>query len=181
VVPETYITGFGGSVASRAGVRFAERLSAVTGARVVAATTYRTAGRDGRPWRRARALLESLGDGGVDRAAVPARSPGEGLRRLIESLGASVLVVGADRRAGAPGSLAPGVAAELLRRPPCTVVVVPDPYAHPAVRTVTVAYDGRPSSQPVLWWAAELAIGLRAGLVAYGARSDTEAAVAQAA
>jgi hypothetical protein len=168
---ETYIAAFGGGVASRAGVRFAERLAALTGARVVAATTYSPPAPERRGRRRAQALLASLGEGGVDRAAVPAASPAAGLCTLAWSLGASAITVGAGH----------AVAAQLLEHPPCTVVVVPDPYAHPAVRTVTVAYDGRPESQVVLRWAAELAIGLSASLVAFAVRPDAEPAFAGAA
>jgi nucleotide-binding universal stress UspA family protein len=180
---ETYIVGFDGSDASRAAVRFAERLAGSAGADVVAATVYpappvppgraspagtaERAPADAR--RRAEQLLASLGDGAVACVPVPGESPADGLHRLAAELDASLLAVGVTHH-GAAGRLAPGSVGErLLRGAPCPVVVVPSAYEDAAIRTVTVAYDGREDAGRALRAAADLALGLGARLVAVAA------------
>ena len=150
-MPDLYIAGFDGSHASRAAVRFAERLAGSTGADTIAATVY------AHDPARAASLLASLGDGPVRCEPVAASSPAAGLRRLAAERGAALLVVG---RAGA-GS----VAEQLLHDAPCAVVVVPSAYAADGRRTVIVALRGRDDPGVAVRAAQDLAVGLRARLV----------------
>ena len=148
---ELYIAGFDGSHASRAAVRFAERLAGSTGAAAIAATVHHGHRAE------AAGLLATLGAGPVRCEPVAAASPAAGLCRLAAERGAALLVVG---RAGA-GS----VADQLLADAPCPVVVVPSAYGAPAHRTVTIALHGGTGVLPALRAAQDLAVGLRGRLV----------------
>jgi nucleotide-binding universal stress UspA family protein len=103
---------------------------------------------------------------GLERCVVGAGSPAEGLHLLAEQREAAILVVGVTHR-GAFGRIAPGSVGErLLNGAPCPVAAVPAGHVFGPIRTVAVASAGTPESGAALRFAAELARGAGARLVA---------------
>jgi nucleotide-binding universal stress UspA family protein len=157
----TYIAGYDGSHGARAATRFAARMAAATGAEVIVAAVYpqapelETSGGD-EPLRRlsrdarqeADRLLREVDLPGVRTMAVAGGSPAEGLHRLAEDEGASLLAVGSARRpeSGAgPGS----VGERLLHGATCPVAVIPPGWSQARVTTVAVGYGGENSEAAV--------------------------------
>jgi nucleotide-binding universal stress UspA family protein len=173
----TYVSGFDGTEASHAAVRFAARLGSLVGAKVIAAHVYSPV-RVGHIYavvesfpeedqKRAEAarVLEGLDDEGVDRRLIPSSSAAHGLHSLVEEEAAALLVVGSTHH-GALGRLVAGGEAErLLHGSPCPGAVVPAGGALDDVRTVAVAYDGGEESRAALRTAGALARRLVARLV----------------
>jgi nucleotide-binding universal stress UspA family protein len=90
---------------------------------------------------------------------VSGRSPAEGLQRLAEREGASLLVVGPSDHAGV-GRVLPGTTARrLLSGSPAPVAVAPDGYRDSPgdFHTVGVGFDGSAESQLALEWAESMA------------------------
>jgi nucleotide-binding universal stress UspA family protein len=176
----TYVSGFDGTEASRAAVRFAARLGSLLDAKVIAAHVFSPL-RVGHIYavmvssldedeKRAEAerLLDALDEEGVDRRLISSSSPAHGLNSLAEEEGAALLAVGTTHH-GALGRLVPGGEAErLLQGSPCPVAVVPAGVSLGDVQTVAVAYDGDDESRAALETAESLArrLGARLLLVA---------------
>ena len=175
----TYITGYDGSDAARAALRFTQRLAQTAHAEIIAANVYPQsplvfgkgasdgplAELDEQARAHAESTLESADVPDVTHVAVGAPSPAEGLHRLAEDQHAALLAVGATHR-GAVGRVVLGsVADHLLHGAPCPVAVVPPSYGDGPVQTVAVAYDKRPESVAALGAATELARRVGARLV----------------
>ena len=175
----TYITGYDGSDAARAALRFTRRLAETSHAEVIAAAVYPQT-----PWvfgkgasdaplaeldEQARAdaqsTLESVDVPDVTHVAVGAPSPAEGLHRLAEDQHASLITVGASHRGVVGRTFLGSVAEHLLHGATCPVAVVPAAYDEAPIQTVAVAYDERPQSAAALTAAEELARELHARLV----------------
>jgi nucleotide-binding universal stress UspA family protein len=175
----TYIAGYDGSQAGRAAVRFATRLAAATGAKVVAATVHpSTAHLHGRiaadpadqlnaeARRQATELLEQLDVEGIERLAIGADSPAHGLHAAAEEREASLLVVGTTHRGPAGRLVIGSVGERLVHGSPCPITVVPADWDENAeIETVGVAYDGRSESGPAVRAAEHLAKATGARLV----------------
>jgi nucleotide-binding universal stress UspA family protein len=177
----TYVSGFDGTEASHAAVRFAARLGSLTGAKVIAAHVFSpvhvghiyavVSSLDEEDQKRAEAerVLEGLDEEGVDRRLISSSSPAHGLHSLVEEEAAALLVIGSSHH-GALGRLMPGGEAErLLDGSPCPVAVVPVGEALDDVGTVAVAYDGGEESEAALQTAESLARRLGARLLLLGA------------
>jgi nucleotide-binding universal stress UspA family protein len=114
-----------------------------------------------------------LGDPGVPRHVVVSASTGEGLSRLADSEGASMIVFGSDYRI-TPGHVEPGATAQtLLEGGPVAIAVAPA-----GLRTTrdaaikTIAVDAADGDGAVAQTAEMLAEKLGASVLAPGARAD---------
>jgi len=117
-----------------------------------------------------RARADRLAREGADEVApaldanpypVAGRSPAHGLHDLAEAEGAAVLVVGSSHRGALGRVLAGNVATQLLSGSPSPVAVAPRGLAGEdgvPLRTLGVAFDGRPESWTALQRAAALAL-----------------------
>jgi nucleotide-binding universal stress UspA family protein len=164
----TVIVGFDGSDQAGDGLALGRLLSAVTGARLVAAAVYDGGGglREALrgEWREqmrseAEATLAEVG-GGAERVAVDSSSAARGLDDLAERLGADLVVVGSCHRGRVGRVLAGSVGERLLQGAPCGVAIAPRGFAGggaAAVGVVGVGYDGGPEARVALAGAVELA------------------------
>ena len=102
----------------------------------------------------------------ADLLAVDAMSPGEGLHRAAEQLGADLLVVGSSRRGAFKRVLLGDDTRAALNGAPCAVAVAPVGYRESAasLATIGVAYDGSPESVAALQEAKAIAQGTRAAI-----------------
>ena len=120
----------------------------------------------------ATAAEESLGGvaddhGGAETRVLRASSPAAGLYALAEQVHPEALVVGSQRRGPVGRLFAGSVAERLLQGAPCPVVVAPRGFAEApgeGLRTVSVAFDGRPESWAALQHGARLATAAGAKL-----------------
>lgn len=150
----TYVVGYDGSPGSRAAVELAVRLAAPTHGRVIAVTSYKPPAGPAEPPRPV---------AGIEHHAEPGR-PLAALCNVAEREHADMIVVGATHR-GLVGRLAPGSLAEhLLRGAPCAIAVAPSEAPDRPIRTVAVAYDGKPESVAALTVARSIAGAQRAAL-----------------
>ena len=104
-------------------------------------------------------VADELG-GSAQTRVLRASSPAAGLYELAEEVHPEAVVVGSHRRGPAGRLFAGRVAERLLQGAPCPVVVAPRGFADaPAdgLRTVCVAFDGRPESWAALQHGARLA------------------------
>ena len=120
---------------------------------------------------RARFLLEAASGHGRDDAQLSwtgASSPGHGLHRLAETVGADLLVVGSTRRGPLGRVLIGDDTRAALDGAPCAVAIAPSGYAvqAPRMRTVGVGYDGSVGSERALIAARALAAEFGAKLAA---------------
>ncbi len=133
------MVGVDGSPLSREALRWAARLSAVTGGPLEAVTVWEfpaLLGRDGlvpppldgfEPEGRAAAVLDeclaaALSPGTAVRRRLPAGRPGPAL--VAVAAGATALVVGSRGRSAPPGAPLGTVALHCVDHAPCTVIVV---------------------------------------------------------
>ena len=179
-----YITGFHGTAAANAALRFTRRLANATGATVVAAYVYPDVRPVPSPYGPPELITRNADLTAVARAAaepvvasVPddveallmagASVPHE-LDRLARGEHAALLAVGASHR-GAIGRLLPGSVGErVLHGSPCPVLVVPGSDGERSVRSIAVAYDGGQQSRRALRAGTLLAERLDAELVLIG-------------
>jgi nucleotide-binding universal stress UspA family protein len=98
--------------------------------------------------------------------AVPARSPGRGLRTLASEVGADLIVVGASRHAPAGRMVLGDVSRAVLRGAPCPVVVAPRGVGAPKhLARMAVAFDRSPEAEVALSCAVGLVHELHGSLV----------------
>ena len=105
--------------------------------------------------------------GGAETRVLRASSPAAGLYALAEQVHPEVLVVGSHRRGTVGRLFAGSVAERLLQGAPCPVVVAPRGFADApskGLRSVCVAFDGRPESWAALQHGARLAAASEARL-----------------
>lgn len=177
-MPPTFIAGYDGSAASRAAARFAQALAAREHAELLAVNVFPEPSmtyllgveafsyNELEPELREEAekLLKQLELDDITRRAIHSDSVAHGLHETAEAEKASLIAVGATHH-GRFGRLAPGsVGMRLLHGAPCPVLVVPADASGP-IRSIGVAYDGRPESKAALATAEQLAASLDARLV----------------
>lgn len=116
-----------------------------------------------------RQLAEARDGAGVEAelVAIPDPSPARALHRLAAERDAGAIVVGACHRGRLGRMLLGDVARATLHGAPCPVAVAPLGYRdrQGPIRTIGVAFDGRPEADSALAVAAELADELDARLV----------------
>jgi nucleotide-binding universal stress UspA family protein len=175
----TFVTGYDGSDAARAALRWTSRLAGALGADVVAANVYAHApylpgkGASDGPVHElaeearadAERTLAAVDVAEVTHVAVGADSPAAGLTQLAEDQHAALVAVGVTHR-GALGRVIIGsVGEKLLHGSPAPVAVVPSEVRDKPIETVGVAYDDRPESRTAVLSAKALADRLGAKLV----------------
>jgi len=144
------LVGFDGADGGRDALELGRLLASVRGSRCTVAVPDAD-----RLAPEARAALE---DERAEVRAIGTLSPALLLVRCTESVGAGTLVLGTSHRGKIGQALIGNVAAQVLHRAPCEVVVAPRGYAsehHNALRKVGVAVDGE--SRLALDCAEELA------------------------
>lgn len=165
----------------RDAVALAKELSA--GARLALAyvevVTLKPAPDSGAVWqdddcRRALGELASLReDFGVDaeRLCVEAHSAADGLRALVASEDADLLVIGASRRDEYERLYVGDDVRDLLKNPPCAVAVAPIGYSARThgLKKIGVGYDGSPASDRAMTVGRELVREVGGGLSAFQA------------
>jgi nucleotide-binding universal stress UspA family protein len=167
-VYQTIIVGFDGSDQARDGLALGRLLSAVTGARVIAASVYDGGGGMREAYRREwrdemrTAAEEALAevDESAERVVVDSGSAAHGLHDLAEQEEADLIVVGSCHRGRVGRVLAGSVGERLLQGAPCGVAIASKGFADRevgAVGVVGVGYDGNPESKAALEGAVELA------------------------
>jgi nucleotide-binding universal stress UspA family protein len=116
-------------------------------------------------------LSERIAARQVERVAVGATSPAEGIAEAARSAGANLIVVGSSHR-GPLGRIVPGTTlSRLIPRTPCPVAIAPAAYAERApesIRIVGVAFDGGPDARRAAKIAVRLAEAASAGFRAFG-------------
>lgn len=116
-----------------------------------------------------RRLAETRDAAGIEAelVAVADPSPARGLHRLAQERDAGAIVVGACHRGRIGRAILGDVARATLHGAPCPVAVAPlgQRERAGAIRTIGVAFDGRPEADAALAVAAELAEELGARLV----------------
>jgi nucleotide-binding universal stress UspA family protein len=116
-----------------------------------------------------RMLAEARDLAGIEAelVAIPEPSPARGLHRVAQERDAGAIVVGACHRGRLGRAILGDVARATLHGAPCPVAVAPLGYRdrRRPIRTIGVAFDGRPESDAALAVAAELADELGARLV----------------
>ncbi len=98
-----------------------------------------------------------------------AESDGVGLQRIVDQVGADLLVVGSSRRALLGRVLIGDDMQSALNGSPCALAIAPARYGWfdpGAIATIGVGYDGSPESEAALGLARALAIGCDAQLSA---------------
>ena len=102
---------------------------------------------------------------------VEAHSVVQGLRALVTSEDADLLVIGASRRDDYERLYVGDDTRDVLKNPPCAVAVAPVGYAARArdLKKIGVGYDGSPASERALAVSRELVSELGGGLAAFQA------------
>ena len=162
------LVGVDGTPGAKDALAFAQRLAAMTGARLRLANAFpysdvpsRASNEAFRAALRqdAEAVLAAADAGDAPCHAVADASPPHALHDLAEEHEASLVVVGSTRR-GPVGRVLPGSTAErLLHGAPCPVAIVPGGYSEQdrQLSIIGVGYDGSAESERALASATELA------------------------
>jgi nucleotide-binding universal stress UspA family protein len=170
------LVGVDGTAGAEDALAFAERLAGATGATLRLATAFPY---DDMPSRMsneafrealradAMALLDGVGEAGMEKEAVADMSPPHALHRLADEYDVGLVVVGSTHR-GPIGRVLPGSTAErLLHGATCPVAIVPRGYRagrESEIRTIGVGYDASDESRAALAAACDLARRFSAAL-----------------
>jgi len=105
-------------------------------------------------------------DGALELAVQVADATADGLAAVATEHEATAIVVGSSDRGGPGRVLAGGTPERLLHGAPCPIGLAPRGYTagERGIRTIGVAYDGRPPARAALKVAAEIADRVRAEL-----------------
>jgi nucleotide-binding universal stress UspA family protein len=171
----TIVVGVDGLPGGRDALALAQRIEAVAGGELVAVHVYPLEPFPLRGMRTdiealghedARALLEGqLAEAGVQAQAVPTpdTSPGRGLHRIADDLGADLIVIGSPHR-GRLGRVVAGDTARAVIQGAARPVLVARHGSATAFagQVVGVGYNGSPESHAALAWAGRLALAIGA-------------------
>jgi nucleotide-binding universal stress UspA family protein len=169
-VAHPIVVGYDDSTQSRDALAFAVALAGATADPIMLAGAFGSESRRQQVLERLVQVTDSLPQNavfGLECRTAPGPSPAAALHELAEDEQARALVLGSPHRGPLGRVLIGSVAESVLRGSPCPVVIVPLGLAEQApvqLRTICVAFDGRPEAWTALQRGAQIAEAAQARL-----------------